>query len=218
MNNTGQPQLDDLLPSLGNLSVQPDSENTHEEGNETQGCKTCGCNSPDHQQGPDIFEGTHNGQQSTPISDSADTGILKIGVAVAQQAQATTTFTPFRHLPAETRIKIWKLSLPDPRSLTPHPHYVSEETHGQSALSALFDACFESKEIINKIYPLCFGDQLLGNAIRFSPDRDTIVFPSTSSFSPYSPTLPHQTKINVLINSFRITRLPHNERFLPAPL
>ncbi|KAL2060913.1 hypothetical protein VTL71DRAFT_8965 [Oculimacula yallundae] len=90
------------------------------------------------------------------------------------------TFSRFADLPAEIRIKIWKLNLPAPRSLTIHPDFLSEDFHGQSVLSPLFDACFESNEVMTKAYPLCFEVQLLGNGLRFSPDRDTIIFPGKS--------------------------------------
>ncbi|KAK0101968.1 hypothetical protein ONS95_001223 [Cadophora gregata] len=88
-----------------------------------------------------------------------------------------TMFNPFRRLPAELRIKIWKLSLPEPRTITPHPDYIPDEIYVQSLVSPLFDVCFESKEIVDKVYPLYFHELLLGNAIRFSPSRDILMFP-----------------------------------------
>ncbi|KAG4432104.1 hypothetical protein IFR05_012403 [Cadophora sp. M221] len=72
------------------------------------------------------------------------------------------------------------------QTATPN-NYISERTHGPSAISALFDACFESNEVISKIYPLCFAEQLLGNGIRFCPDRDTAVFPDYSTMRDFCP-------------------------------
>ncbi|PVH81032.1 hypothetical protein DL98DRAFT_587786 [Cadophora sp. DSE1049] len=136
----------------------------------------------------DISHDSGEGQNS-PQGETDLEGMLHHTESGEGPQRPLAVFTPFGRLPAELRIRIWKLNLPEPRTITPHPDYVSEDVHGQGVLSPLFDACFESKDIISKIYPLCFGDQLLGNTIRFSPIRDTIIFHSyriMKDFYPHS--------------------------------
>ncbi|KAL5316909.1 hypothetical protein ACEPPN_015961 [Leptodophora sp. 'Broadleaf-Isolate-01'] len=203
-----QLQLPNLLRPLWNFFTKQDSHSIHqgkykEEGSESAllngmvaysshtrmpNDEYSGSAAVEEHQGLDVNEGNQDGKLSgtVPATPKVQT-ITQNTEARRLLRRKLKIFTPFPRLVAELRIKIWKLNLPEPRSLTPHPDYVSDDTHGPSAVSPLFDACFESNEVISKIYPLCFTDQLLGNGIRFSPVRDTIVFPDYSTMRDFYP-------------------------------
>lgn len=102
----------------------------------------------------------HIGEQSTYVLSNPNPKVETIKQETTIQRQPGQTlkmFTPFPRLVAEIRIKISKLNLPAPRTLTIHPDYLYKEMYGQSALSPLFETCFESKGIFENIYPRCFN-------------------------------------------------------------
>ncbi|KAH7312905.1 hypothetical protein BKA65DRAFT_542468 [Rhexocercosporidium sp. MPI-PUGE-AT-0058] len=225
MDSPHQPKLHDLLGSLWNSLTQQDSENVRQEVYQTEESEFSrldataahasmsdddysGSAGIDKYQGPDITERSHNGDQSAYASTRSKivTGVQN-AEAGSERGKKLKTFPPFPRLTSELRIKIWELNLPAPRSLTQHPDYVSEDTHGQSAVCPLFNACFESNEIIKKFYPLCFEDQLMGYAIRFCPARDTVIFPdygTMRNFYPhawfgYAPLMPSEKQAFKLI-------------------
>jgi hypothetical protein len=84
-------------------------------------------------------------------------------------------FTLFARLPPEVRFAIWRFGL-SPRIVEIIRSTTCSGSYSQAALPAALHACRESRQVVEPLYPRCFGSSLQPERVRFNFDLDTLYF------------------------------------------
>lgn len=94
--------------------------------------------------------------------------------AMAVSLVGLQRFTLFRSLPLEIRLIIWRLSLPSRVVEILASHNCTTGFYSQAALPAVLQACRESRQMVEALYPRCVGSFLQPERVRFNFDLDTL--------------------------------------------